>query len=61
MPITDSQIREISNLLKCKITDKLREYSPETQAMPFHVRLLGRDRMALYSFIHSIINGVILL
>jgi predicted nucleic acid-binding protein len=32
----------------------LKKYSPETQAMPFHFRLLGKDRMALYSFIHSV-------
>ncbi|RKY52049.1 MAG: TdeIII family type II restriction endonuclease, partial [Candidatus Neomarinimicrobiota bacterium] len=29
-------------------------YRPETSNMPFHYRLLGKDRMALYSFIHSL-------
>ena len=36
------------------LRDKFRKYKPETTSMPFHTRLLGRDRMALYSFIHSL-------
>jgi hypothetical protein len=54
MPITPQQRDEISDLLKGKILRKLQDYSPETTSMPFHTRLLGRDRMALFSFIHSI-------
>jgi type II restriction enzyme len=54
MSISIKQKQEISFLLKEKIRDKLKNYSPETQAMPFHFRLLGKDRMALYSFIHSV-------
>ncbi len=30
------------------------KYKPEPAAMPFHTRLLGTDRLALYSFIHSL-------
>ena len=45
-------------MIKEKIKDCMREkfqsYSPETSYMPFHHRLLGKDRMALYSFIHSL-------
>lgn len=33
--------------------DKLRDYHPETDSMPFHHRLLGRDRYAVFSFVHS--------
>ena len=33
---------------------KFQSYSPETRHMPFHHRLLGKDRMALYSFIQSL-------
>jgi len=33
---------------------KLNSYKPETINMPFHYRLLGKDRMALFSFIHSL-------
>lgn len=54
MSIANKRKQEISTLLKEKIMHKLREYSPETQSMPFHFRLLGKDRMALYSFIHSV-------
>jgi type II restriction enzyme len=54
MPLTAQQSREISDILKTKIRQKLQDYSPETNSMPFHTRLLGRDRMALFSFIQSI-------
>ena len=54
MPLSRQQKGEISELLKQKIRQKLQSYSPETNNMPFHTRLLGRDRMALFSFIHSI-------
>lgn len=36
------------------LRDKFENYAPETSHMPFHTRLLGGDRMALYSFIHSL-------
>lgn len=54
MTISADQRTEIKELLKQKIRRKLSDYSPESQAMPFHIRLLGRDRMALFSFIQSI-------
>ena len=45
-------------MIKEKIKDCMREkfqsYSPETSYMPFHHRLLGKDRMALFSFIQSL-------
>jgi len=54
MPLSNRQKTEVAELLKQKIRHKLQSYSPETNNMPFHTRLLGRDRMALFSFIHSI-------
>jgi len=33
---------------------KIQNYNPEPASMPFHTRLLGKDRLALYSFIHSL-------
>ncbi|MFH0765250.1 MAG: TdeIII family type II restriction endonuclease, partial [Calditrichota bacterium] len=33
---------------------KFRDYKPKGNYMPFHFKLLGKDRMALYSFIHSL-------
>lgn len=45
-------------MIKEKIKDcvraKFKSYSPETTNKPFHYRLLGKDRMAVYSFIHSL-------
>lgn len=48
------KISEIENLLKDKLRQKFQNYSPETSAKPFHTRLLGKDRMALYSFLQSL-------
>lgn len=44
---------DIRKLLINIVTTKLREYKPETKHMPFHFRLLGRDRYAMFSFIQS--------
>jgi type II restriction enzyme len=44
----------INQLLKRAIRHKLQNYRPEPASMPFHTRLLGKDRMALFSFIHSL-------
>lgn len=45
-------------MIKEKVKDcmrsKLKSYRPETSYMPFHYRLLGKDRMAFYSFIQSL-------
>jgi len=54
MGILSQQRNEIDQLLKQQIRRKLADYSPETNNMPFHTRLLGKDRMALFSFIQSI-------
>ena len=43
----------ISELLTATVREKLRSYHPETLHMPFHHRLLGKDRYAMFSFIHS--------
>jgi len=54
MGLSTLQRAEIAGLLTQQIRNKLSYYTPETINMPFHVRLLGKDRMALFSFIHSI-------
>lgn len=54
MAINHQQRIDIAQLLKACIRRKLQDYAPETTHMPFHVRLLGKDRMALFSFIQSI-------
>ncbi len=54
MSLTNDQIKKIENTVKESIRKKLQTYHPETSNMPFHYRLLGHDRMALFSFIHSL-------
>lgn len=36
------------------IDRKLKNYKPETENMPFHYRLVGKDKYVLFSFIHSL-------
>ena len=45
---------QIENVIETALRDKLRNYNPESSNMPFHTRLLGKDRMALYSFLQSL-------
>jgi len=54
MPLTEKQIKKIENTIRESLRNKFLTYKPETTNMPFHYRLLGRDRMALFSFIHSL-------
>lgn len=56
MPIKNQQKREISKLLITTVQEKLETYQPETVHMPFHHRLLGKDRYAIFSFIQSMNN-----
>ena len=46
----------IKNLLKEVIRKKFKDYetTKEPAYMPFHIALLGKDRLALYQFIHSL-------
>ncbi len=44
----------IKETIKKCLRTKFRYYKPETDKMPFHYRLLGKDRMALFSFIQSL-------
>lgn len=44
----------IENAIETALWRKLENYNPEPSHMPFHTHLLGKDRMALYSFIHSL-------
>jgi len=54
MALTEGQIKKIENSIKESLRKKFQSYKPETNNMPFHYRLLGRDRMALFSFVHSL-------
>ncbi len=50
----ETKKQEIIDTITDSIRIKLANYSPETSVMPFHTRLLGKDRMALYSFLQSL-------
>ncbi len=54
MALTTERCKQIKEYLVEKILQKLASYNPETNSMPFHFRLLGKDRMALFSFIQSV-------
>ena len=54
MSLTKGQLEQIENVIKDSLRKKFQNYNPETKNMPFHYRLLGKDRMALFSFIHSL-------
>ncbi len=54
MPLTKKQKQSVENTIKESLRKKLATHNPEPAVMPFHARLLGKDRLALYSFIHSL-------
>lgn len=54
MSLNKIQKNNIKEKLFNTLRDKFKNYKPETNSMPFHTRLLGKDRMALFSFIHSL-------
>jgi type II restriction enzyme len=54
MAINNSQKFHIQSVITTCLRNKFQSYKPEPASMPFHFRLLGKDRMALYSFIHSL-------
>jgi len=52
--LTQEQIYKIEEVIRESLRKKFQNYNPETKNMPFHYRLLGKDKMALFSFIHSL-------
>ena len=52
--LSNSQKRYIQEVIVGSLRHKFQNYSPESSNMPFHYRLLGKDRMALFSFIQSL-------
>jgi type II restriction enzyme len=54
MSLSEDKKLRIKENLKQSLRKKFQNYVPETKYMPFHYRLLGKDRMALFSFIQSI-------
>ena len=54
MSLSTAQKANVQNVIKTCLRKKFQGYKPESNNMPFHFRLLGRDRMALFSFVHSL-------
>jgi len=54
MSLSKEQIQSVENTIRNSLRNKFKTYNPEPAVMPFHTRLLGKDRLALYSFIHSL-------
>lgn len=54
MALSSEKKLQVKNVVKQSLRNKFINYKPETKHMPFHYRLLGKDRMALYSFIQSL-------
>ncbi len=54
MALLQQQIETVENVLRNSLRHKFLNYNPEPASMPFHTRLLGKDRIALFSFIHSL-------
>jgi len=53
MSLLPKTANKITELLTTTVREKLRSYKPETIHMPFHHRLLGKDRYAMFSFVQS--------
>jgi type II restriction enzyme len=54
MILSTEQRDYIQEVIIDSLRRKFQNYSPESSNMPFHYRLLGKDRMALFSFIQSL-------
>jgi len=54
MALSEGHKEHITETIKVCLSEKFKNYKPETDNMPFHYRLLGKDRMALFSFIQSL-------
>jgi len=55
MALTHIQKEQIQRVIANCVRNKFKNYVPKDNFMPFHFRLLGKDRMALYSFIRSLL------
>ena len=54
MLFTDIERLEITDTIKTCLRNKFQKYNPKGVHKPFHFRLLGKDRMELFAFIHSL-------
>jgi type II restriction enzyme len=54
MALSKEQIQSVEDTIRNSLRKRFQTYNPEPAVMPFHTRLLGKDRLALYAFIHSL-------
>jgi len=54
MALTDIQKQQIQQVIITCLRKKIKTYKAKNNYMPFHFRLLGKDRMALFSFMQSL-------
>lgn len=54
MALSVEQKKNVEEALRLNLRKRFEKYNPEPASMPFHTRLLGKDRLALYSFLHSL-------
>ena len=56
MSLTNQQKSQIQQTIANCLRNKFKNYVPQNNYMPFHFRLLGKDRLALYSFMQSLLT-----
>ncbi|MDR0573563.1 MAG: TdeIII family type II restriction endonuclease [Tannerella sp.] len=56
MALTDIQKTHIRKVISDCLRNKFQNYAAKDNFMPFHFRLLGKDRLALYSFMQSLLT-----
>lgn len=54
MTLSQDKKVQIKELIKDCLNKNFKGYHPESKYMPFHHALLGKDRMALFSFVQSL-------
>jgi type II restriction enzyme len=56
MALTNTQKLQIQQVIANCLRNKFQNYEAKDNFMPFHFRLLGKDRLALYSFMQSLLT-----
>lgn len=54
--LSQNQTTNIQQVITTCLRNKFKNYVPQDNYMPFHFALLGKDRMALYSFMQSLLT-----
>ncbi|MDR1460002.1 MAG: TdeIII family type II restriction endonuclease [Bacteroidales bacterium] len=57
MSLTNEQKQQIQQVIANCLRNKFQNYAAKDNVMPFHFRLLGKDRLALYTFMQSLMTA----